>query len=171
MVLAKIGASLGICGGVILLVPAIAHDAPAIAIAGGTICISSLIALSLLYVRGWICDTTAARARLDETRAKLESERRDYVAFKAVLQAERDRHRSEIAASRAALSEQLRIEKEKLAQEFEDERGELMRSSFEMGVVYAHRGDFEDVPRAQAQVIQLPERASQHPETAFRPAP
>ncbi|MBQ1122583.1 hypothetical protein [Streptomyces sp. B15] len=169
MVLAKIGATLGICGGAITLAYATATGEIATAIAGGTTAVAALLVLGLVYVRGWVCDTTAARARYDQVSTKLEDERRRYVAFQASLQAERDRVRAEIAASRAALSEQLRIERDRLEQEFEDQRGELMRTSFEAGVDFTERG-LLDPAAPGAQVIRLPDR-SPHPETASRPAP
>ncbi|MGW1840871.1 hypothetical protein [Streptomyces sp. NPDC002067] len=169
---ATIIGAIGITAGAAVIAAAMRYDKAATAVAGVAVILLVLTWLVMVYLRRWICDTTAARERYDATRSDLDAERRSYVAFQAALQGERDRLRAELAAGRAALEERLRIERERLAQEFDDQRAELIRSTFESAVDLVQRG-LLDAPAAEAgaRVIRLPAARPARSESATRPAP
>lgn len=160
----KVVAALVGSAGLIVVGRAIRIDNGALAAGGAVVVVVAMTVLALICIHGWVVTTAAARARWHTAADKLESERREYVAFQASVQAERDRVRGELAAGRKALDERGRIERERMQQEFDDARAELMISAFEAGVK-AHRDGLLDPPAPGAQVIHLPARA-EHPQAA-----
>lgn len=127
-------------------------------VAGMCLLLAASTLLTLSLVRGWLIDSSAERARLREQGDKLEAERTGYVAAHAALSAERDRVRADLRDAQEETRRTLAREREAMRDEFDAERSELIRSTFETAVRMVQDGLLETPAeeRDTGRVIPLP---------------
>ena len=147
--------------GTALLAYGLHRQLPAHALAGVAACMVGLTLIILITVRRWITTTSAERARLAVDQAAAQEEKATYFAAKAALENEQQRLHRDLTAERAALAKRVKVEREQMRREFEEDRAELVSRTMEATVQMFHDGRFAPEERKRSTVIAFPR---QHPE-------
>lgn len=147
--------------GTALIANGLHHQLPAHALAGVAACMVGLTLVILITVRRWITATGAERARLAADQAAAQEEKATYLAAKAALENEQQRLHRDLTAERVALAKRVKVEREAMRREFEENRAQLVSETMEATFRMIHEGKFAPEERKRSTVIAFPR---QHPE-------
>lgn len=130
---------------------------------GGTcITLVALTVIALILIRRWIVDTSEERRMLAAAQRQAQAERSRYFAAQAAMEVEQGRLTRDRAIEQRADAARLKAERDAMAAEFENKRGELiaetMRATFQM----IHSGKLAPEHHRQSTVIQFPKQHPQH---------
>jgi hypothetical protein len=135
---------------------------------GGTcLVVTALTIVSLTTIKRWINNVDKERSRLGEAAHAAQVEAAKYFAAQAGLAAEKARMLRDAEAGRAALAVQLKVEREALQDEFEEQRNAIKCKALEQGALLERSGALraqQEPVHERAVVTQLfphqqPERA------------
>jgi hypothetical protein len=107
---------------------------------GACMVVAALAIVSLATIKRWINDVESERGRLGEATHTAQTEAAKYFAAQAGLAAEKARMLRDAEVSRAALAARLKVEREALQDEFEEQRNALIDSTFEKAVLLERSG-------------------------------
>lgn len=107
---------------------------------GASIIIIALATLSLIVLHRWVTDTSAERTRLSAAETAARNEQARYIAGLAAVDAERARLRRDATAMARRQLAQLEADREKLRDEFEDERERISTEAFRTGALMERAG-------------------------------
>jgi sensor c-di-GMP phosphodiesterase-like protein len=128
-----------VVGGLVTLYGIARNDLPR-SLGGTCLVVTALITVSLATIRRWINDVDNERGRLAEAAHAAQTEAAKYFAAQAGLAAEKARMLRDAEAGRAALAAQLKVEREALQDEFEEQRNTIKCKAFEQGALFERSG-------------------------------
>jgi len=144
---------------------------PAGSIGGACLIMTGLTLMILIFVRRWVCETSAERRALAQAQRDAQDERSRYIALKAALEGEHGRLVRDVAAERAGIAATLRADRAKLEAEFRENRATELSEAFRTGVEMERagmlkrrqpqRGNLLTFPGRQPET-QMPERSREH---------
>lgn len=167
-----------ITGGLGVVVAGIVRNEPARAAGGACFTITALTLIALTLIRRWITDTSADRERmrtdLAAERERLRAdecvatgERVKYLAAQAALGVERDRMRRDRAADVEGVAAQLAAERERLSDQFEEARNQVVQEASEAAWQIFLQGGLP-VPAKGRTVLPFPSSAHMEPGAQVR---
>lgn len=135
-------------GGLVTLYGIARNDLPR-SLGGTCLVVTALTAISLATIKRWITNVDNERGRLAEAAHTAQTEAAKYFAAQAGLAAEKARMLRDAEAGRAALVAQLKVEREALQDEFEEQRNTIKCKALEQGALLERSGAF----RAQQEPV------------------
>jgi hypothetical protein len=131
------------------------NDLPA-SIAGLSLTLTALTAVALILLRGWITDSREERCHLATAQSEAQAERSRYVALQAALEAEQGRRTQDRAAERRADQQRLKVERDAMERQFEEQRAVLIAETMEATFLMIRDGKFAPAEPTRSKVIQFP---------------
>jgi E3 ubiquitin-protein ligase DOA10 len=129
---------------------------------GGT-CLTTvaLTLIALTLIRQWVSDTRHERKDLAAARHDAEAQQRKFFALQAANEGEMARFKRDMNMEKARIVETLRVEREAMRAQFEEERLQVSQNAFRMGVEMERSGALRAVKPVQLDnLIPFPEQAS-----------
>lgn len=148
--------------GLITVITGITQRAPARSAGGTCFAMAGLAVLALVYIRGWLHDTSSERQRLQDATTAAHDERSKYLTATAVLGAERERMQRDADATTQRAAAQLAAEREAMRDDFDAERTALVLNAFETGARLSHGGWLAPTRETLGQLLMFRER-ERHP--------
>jgi hypothetical protein len=139
------------------------------AVSGACLTMPALTLIALVMVRRWVTDTKDERAILAASQREAQAERARYLAAQGALDGEMSRLRQDMAAERAALKEQLKVERKAMEDEFARARGELAAEAMNIAVSWVVDGKLRPPEQQRDNLIRFPHQ-TQQPESRAEPA-
>jgi hypothetical protein len=127
-------------------------------VGGSCITLGALIAIGLVLIRSWVCDTRDIRAALSASQREAERERSRYFAAQAALTMEQGRLTQGMAAERRRIATILIREREKMEADFEERRATITCEAYEAGFLMARSGKCTSSTGRAGNLIPFPQQ-------------
>ncbi|MFF7946955.1 hypothetical protein [Streptomyces griseorubiginosus] len=132
------------------------HDDLPVSIAGLSLTLTALTTVALILLYGWITDAREERGLLSAAQCEAQAEKSRYVALQAALEAEQGRRTQDRAAERRADQQRLKVERDAMERQFEEQRASLIAETMEATFMMIHNGKFASAEPTRSKVIQFP---------------
>lgn len=127
---------------------------------GGTsLTMVALTLIALALIRSWVIDTRHEREDLAAARRDAEAQERKFFALQAAQESEMARFNRDMNVERARITKMLFVEREAMQAQFDEERLQLSKDAFRMGVEMERSGALKpDKAAAPDNLIPFPEQ-------------
>ncbi|MEV0114622.1 hypothetical protein AB0H77_15420 [Streptomyces sp. NPDC050844] len=145
-----------------LIIHGVAHKEPTGTLAGACLGMMVCAGVGFVSIRRWTTDTRVERARLADAVRDAESERTRYIAAQAAMEMERQRVARDAAADHARTAAILTAERAAMADQFEEQRAQLVSETLEVAFKLARSNTGEEThEHERARVINFPQQQAE----------
>jgi hypothetical protein len=123
-----------LAAGMLVILASIVRDEPYRAIGGAALTMTSLTLIAMVAIRKWITDTSAERAALRYETQQATNDRMKAIAAQSAMEVERGRIRRDSEHAAKGLATQLAAEREKLFDELEEARNQIIQDATEVAL-------------------------------------
>lgn len=142
--------------GLTLSIGGVIRSQEALALAGVSLTMTSVLIVALGFVYRWMTDTRAERRALAAAQERAQEERSSYFALKAAAEAEMTRMHRDIIAERAQNAAALVAERAAMYAQLERDRFQIETKGFHTGVMFEREGLLEPDAPAPSNIISFP---------------